>query len=226
MSTIDRWRDALVERLCEQLCEQQHDAYEAAAAAVGWATQAASRRPWADVPDANRETMRRSMMAVLDLLQVEGRLVEPVTAPVTVDGPDVEMVSLPVIEWEALTADAEAWRQDLQDRVRQHDHQGITHEPPDGDSRRLSGLVCGTGIVADVAHHHHADIPAPGPGQHLWTILGVWRVTAPDPRRQVHLDTENLLSLEGPGCYVCEQLWSPAVAAAPCPGDPADGPGQ
>jgi hypothetical protein len=43
----------------------------------GWATQVASRKPWTDVPEANKATMRRSMAAVLDLLESEGRLQDP-----------------------------------------------------------------------------------------------------------------------------------------------------
>lgn len=53
--------DALIERLCEV----QHDAYEVAAVREGWQTQAASRRPWSEVPEANKATMRASMRAVL-----------------------------------------------------------------------------------------------------------------------------------------------------------------
>lgn len=49
----------------EQLAEVAHDAYEAAAAGSGWQTQAASRKPWAEVPDANREATRAMIRAVL-----------------------------------------------------------------------------------------------------------------------------------------------------------------
>ena len=49
----------------EHLCEVMHDAYEAAAARNGWATQAASRKPWAEVPETNKATMRAAVVAVL-----------------------------------------------------------------------------------------------------------------------------------------------------------------
>lgn len=64
-------------QLVERLCVAQHDAYEAAATREGWETQAASRKPWSDVPEANRATMRASVGAVLDLLAAEGRLTAP-----------------------------------------------------------------------------------------------------------------------------------------------------
>jgi hypothetical protein len=61
-------RDALIERLCERM----HRAYEDAAVVEGWATQEASRKPWADVPAANQRTMRASVEAALALLEAEG----------------------------------------------------------------------------------------------------------------------------------------------------------
>lgn len=48
----------------ERLCEVMHDAYERAAAGLGWETQAASRKPWADVPEANKATMRVAVRAL------------------------------------------------------------------------------------------------------------------------------------------------------------------
>jgi len=59
------------EALVERLCEVQHDAYEAAAAGHGWRTQQKSHKPWADVPEANRATMRDSVRAVLAALREE-----------------------------------------------------------------------------------------------------------------------------------------------------------
>jgi hypothetical protein len=49
----------------DRLAEVAHDAYEIAAAGSGWQTQAASRKPWAEVPEANREATRASIRAVL-----------------------------------------------------------------------------------------------------------------------------------------------------------------
>lgn len=50
----------------ERLCEVMHDAYETAAAGAGWETQESSRKPWADVPEPNRITMRAAVRALLE----------------------------------------------------------------------------------------------------------------------------------------------------------------
>lgn len=49
----------------ERLCEVMHDTYEAAALSTGWQTQERSRVPWADVPEANKATMRAAVAALL-----------------------------------------------------------------------------------------------------------------------------------------------------------------
>lgn len=49
----------------ERLCEVLHDAYEAAAVDQGWQTQQASRKPWAEVPEANKATMRAAVRAIV-----------------------------------------------------------------------------------------------------------------------------------------------------------------
>lgn len=65
------------EELIERLCERMHIAYEIAARGNGWSTQEASRVPWRDVPEANRQTMRQAVEAALSMLADEGRLCEP-----------------------------------------------------------------------------------------------------------------------------------------------------
>lgn len=52
----------------EYLCRVMHDAYEAEAKRVGWGTQAASQRPWEQVPEANKAAMRAGVRALLDRL--------------------------------------------------------------------------------------------------------------------------------------------------------------
>lgn len=47
--------------LVEQACER-------AAVGAGWETQTSSRKPWADVPEANKETMRAAVWALLQWL--------------------------------------------------------------------------------------------------------------------------------------------------------------
>lgn len=55
----------------EEACRVMHDAYEAAAAQEGWETQERSRKPWEDVPEANKATMRAAVTALLKYLDVE-----------------------------------------------------------------------------------------------------------------------------------------------------------
>lgn len=78
-----------------------------------------------------------------------------------------------------------------------------------------------TRLRIEAKHRYHADIKDPGPGEHLWTIVRMWRVPVPAGQlRESHffLDTENLLTLEGPGCYKCEQPYSSILADTPCEG--------
>jgi hypothetical protein len=49
----------------EALCVLFHEAYEAAATEAGWETQERSRKPWAEVPEANKATMRAACCAVI-----------------------------------------------------------------------------------------------------------------------------------------------------------------
>lgn len=49
----------------DELCEVMHDAYEKAATSNGWVTQDASRKPWADVPEANKAAMRAAVCSLL-----------------------------------------------------------------------------------------------------------------------------------------------------------------
>lgn len=82
------------------------------------------------------------------------------------------------------------------------------------------------GQYEHVASAHHAEFPKPVPGQHLWTLIGMWRIdpatlAASGPTAApVLLDHENLVSIEGPGCFWCEQPYSPDLAAEPCAGEP------
>jgi len=56
------------EQQIETACEVMHDAYEQAAVGAGWETNPASRKPWADVPEPNKATMRSAVGALLDHL--------------------------------------------------------------------------------------------------------------------------------------------------------------
>lgn len=50
----------------DQACEVMHDAYEKAAVGAGWETNPESRKPWTDVPEANKATMRAAVRALLE----------------------------------------------------------------------------------------------------------------------------------------------------------------
>lgn len=79
-------------------------------------------------------------------------------------------------------------------------------------------------------HAQNLAALAEAKGAHVWVMVAAWRVIEPAATRDlsasITLDVENLLTLEGPGCYVCEQVWTPEVGMSRCPGDPAylDGP--
>lgn len=65
----------------------------------------------------------------------------------------------------------------------------------------------------------------PRSGNHLWVVLQSYQI---DPKKWtesdelVIFDIENLLSVEGPGCYYCEQPYSPSLYYRRCPGEPRE----
>jgi hypothetical protein len=65
----------------------------------------------------------------------------------------------------------------------------------------------------------------PRSGDHLWVITTAFRVdparwSSPDPTVTPMLDHENLLSVAGPGCFYCEQVYTSLLATRRCKGDP------
>lgn len=66
------------------------------------------------------------------------------------------------------------------------------------------------------------------PGEHVWITTAVFLTTEASIKAMMHsredapilMDREALALVTGPGCWVCEQQYTPAVAARPCPGDP------
>ena len=56
--------------LLEAACIAAHDAYEAAAHEAGWTTNTQSRKPWAEVPEANKVAMRAGIGAALALIDI------------------------------------------------------------------------------------------------------------------------------------------------------------
>lgn len=62
----------------EQCCEVMHDAYEKAAVGAGWETQQASRKAWADVPEANKVTMRAAVTALMEFVAVDRSILDKI----------------------------------------------------------------------------------------------------------------------------------------------------
>jgi len=63
----------------------------------------------------------------------------------------------------------------------------------------------------------------PRSGDHLWTVITAYRVVPEqwkDPTHTPHLDHESLLSVTAPGCFHCEEYWTPRLASRRCPGKP------
>jgi len=77
--------------------------------------------------------------------------------------------------------------------------------------------VTSTGIRIESKHRYHANLQVLASGEHLWCLYGMWRVKDPTAE-QFDLDIENLLTIEGPGCFICEQPYTPELAARPCTG--------
>ena len=89
---------------------------------------------------------------------------------------------------------------------------------PTGLEPDMDAVVRGTGHMVDVnaVNRYNQDVPQT-PGKHLWTFVGVWKVDNPVATRQL-FDSENMLTVVGPGCFWCEQQWSPTIGVK-CPGD-------
>lgn len=60
------------------------------------------------------------------------------------------------------------------------------------------------------------------PGEHVWAMFMVHRVRNLDTllAGEALFDLESLILTTGPGCYICEQVYSTELAHSPCPGQP------
>lgn len=81
----------------------------------------------------------------------------------------------------------------------------------------MNQIIRGGNIMQQGGHKAHAKVPEPN-GRHLWIFVGMWQVSNPAASHQ-NFDVENLLTVEGPGCYWCEQTWVPTIGSK-CPGEP------
>lgn len=73
-------------------------------------------------------------------------------------------------------------------------------------------------VRIEVVGFHGRKLPAQVPGAHLWVVLSMFQIEPTAGR--FFLDRENLLTIEGPGCFWCELPWTEKVAANPCTGAP------
>ena len=77
-----------------------------------------------------------------------------------------------------------------------------------------------TGFIEQVDSHPR-KIPAfdPRSGDHYWIILCAFKV---DPVAAIAgeqlMDHESLMSIQGPGCYYCEETYSTRIASRRCKG--------
>ncbi len=72
-------------------------------------------------------------------------------------------------------------------------------------------------IFVQVADKYNADLPEPQHGNHLWTWIVLFKCADPTGSDgTVMLDRENLISINGPGCFHCEEIYSPAIAQRRC----------
>lgn len=90
-------------------------------------------------------------------------------------------------------------------------------------NRRKLRTVQEPGVKQEVRDKRGAPLPTPpAPGEHIWIVTGCWHVTDPTAER-FELDRESLITVDGPGCLICEQIHTPELAARPCPGEPRHG---
>lgn len=66
----------------------------------------------------------------------------------------------------------------------------------------------------------------PGPGKHLWVVAVAFKVSDEavrqmaamlEPESQI-LDHENVIDVQGPGCYKCEREFTPRLYRRKCTG--------
>lgn len=78
------------------------------------------------------------------------------------------------------------------------------------------------GIKQEARDKANAPLTDPGRGKHLWFVMAMYQVTDPavsmKPDGVIYMDRENLLTIEGPGCFKCEKHWTPDVERRWCQG--------
>lgn len=87
--------------------------------------------------------------------------------------------------------------------------------PPNGPDRQWRSTGHTQHVPGDVDRVPEFD---PRTGDHLWTIISMYR-WQPGTETPM-LDTENLLTIQGPACYHCEQPYTQRLASRRCKGRP------
>jgi hypothetical protein len=91
---------------------------------------------------------------------------------------------------------------------------------PDPTSRKWTGT--GHQVLIEQPPDRVPDYD-PRSGDHLWMVLTMYQVDPAaflDPTRTPILDQKNLLTVQGPGCFHCEQPYTQRLASRRCPGEP------
>jgi len=82
--------------------------------------------------------------------------------------------------------------------------------------------VSGTGIMQKIGtKKNNRTLVDPGDGKHLWIVSSTYLVTNPAKAftaESIELDIENLMTVVGPGCYKCEELYDPEKTLPHCTG--------
>lgn len=80
----------------------------------------------------------------------------------------------------------------------------------------------GTGVQVKIDNAGR-ELPEfdPRTGDHLWNVVALFRINVEqlgDPTATPMLDSENLVSIMGPGCLHCEEVYTPQLAKRRCRG--------
>lgn len=94
----------------------------------------------------------------------------------------------------------------------------------DGQGRRLTSLGMTMKVEGQRFDRIYNASPedSVAPGEHVWAMFMVHQVHNLDELMEGEylFDLESLILTTGPGCYVCEQIYTPEIAATQCPGQP------
>lgn len=78
-------------------------------------------------------------------------------------------------------------------------------------------LLIEAGPTVEAVSKFSAPLPAQQLGKHLWVYISMHRCADPTADRFL-ADIENLLTIEGPCRFWCEEGYTTEIAARPCKG--------